>query len=529
MISPGLWRALSACLPAVLLASPALAEEAAGKRPNVLMIVVDDLKPALGCYGDKHALTPNLDTLASRGAILTSAHANQAVCAPSRCSLFSGLRPDRTKVHDLETDFHAESPWVTTLQRLFRDAGYSTLGCGKVFHGGASDPLMEREAFDRFVQDGDLPYNPDHPKPALHYQNAASQAAVQALPPEHRNRWGKVNQALKAAKANPSTECLDLPDDAYVDGALAKQAIAFLDEFAGKDKPFFITVGFKSPHLPFIAPKKYWDLYDPAKLPKAEFTKAPDGAPPFAMQNSAELRNYGDIPKEGTFAPELDEKLVHGYYASTSFADAQVGKVLDALKERGLDDNTIVVLWGDHGFHLGDHGMWCKHTNYEQATRTVLMFAGPGVSPGKSSAAPAELVDVYATVCDLSGVKPPDNLDSLSLKPVLTGASDTHRPFAQSQYPRWNGTMGYAFRDGRHRYVAWVDNKDPKSPPSTLPDIRAEELYDYEADPLETRNLAGDADQADRIAGFRKEASDFLARQAERIAKQPAAAAPPTP
>ncbi len=513
-------RLLNSLACSILCVTPLSAQD----RPNVLMIVVDDLKPTLGCYGDQTAQTPHLDALAARGIRFTRAYANQAVCGPSRCSTFTGLRPDRTKVHDLKTDFLEVSPWVKSLPELFKDDAYFTAGTGKLFHGGKSDSIMESRAFDKIVHEGHLPYHPDHPKPVLGYQSPKAQQARAELPANQQDKWGKLKQALKQSGAGVSTEALDLPDDAYPDGAIAKQGIEFMNQAKQSGKPFFISLGFKRPHLPFTAPKKYWDLYERDQLPVASLQDLPEGAPKFAGQSWGELRNYADIPAKGDLSPEKAKEIVHGYYASTSYVDAQIGKVLTELKKRGLEKNTIVVLWSDHGWHLGDHGLWCKHSNYEQATRSVLMFAGPDIATNQESSALTELIDVFATTCELAKVEAPKNLDSKSLVKTLKDPSSQHRVYAQSQYPRWNGTMGYAFRSDTHRYVAWVKNPDPKNAPSSLPELVAEELYHLESDPAETTNLAASKDQPEitkALDTFRTAADQFLKSQAERIEAQP--------
>lgn len=488
----------------------------AEKKPNVLFIIVDDLKPNLGCYGDTVAKTPNFDRLAKQGTIFTKAYTNQAVCGPSRCSTFTSLRPDRTKVHDLKTDFLAESPWVVSLPEHLKENGYTTVGSGKLFHGGRSDKIMNQRAWDTLVDLDALPFNSNFPEPAKHYQNPKSQKAYQDSIAAGEKGYFKLTKALKDAKANPSTECLDIPDDAYADGAISKQSVKWIDALSNKDKPFFIAAGFKKPHLAFTAPKKYWDLYQRDELPLASYQKAPAGAPSYASHTWGELKSYCDIDPSKPVPEAKQRELIHGYYACVSYIDAQLGKLLDELEKKEQLENTVIVLWSDHGWHLGDHGIWCKHSNYEQATHSVLMFAGPGVKKNQKAASPVELIDIFPTICELTNTPNIKNLDGVSLVPALQSADAKVRDIAISQYPR-HKTMGYALRDSQFRYVAWVANDDIKQPLSALGEIRDEELYDLSNDPSEKQNIASNIEQKQKIESFRKALDQHLKQQAKLI------------
>ncbi|BDS05076.1 iduronate-2-sulfatase [Oceaniferula spumae] len=489
----------------------------AAEKKNVLFIVVDDLKPTLGCYGDNYVKSPNIDKLAASGTLFTSAYTNQAVCAASRCSFFSGLRPDRTKVHDLKTDFLEVTPWVVTLPEYLIKNGYTTAGCGKLFHGGKSDAKMEKRAWQTMTSAENLPYAKGFNPPALHYQSKQAQGIVDELRKKNQDRYGKMVQALKDAKANPATENLDIPDDAYDDGAIAKEALNYIDQLSKGDKPFFVAAGFKKPHLPFVAPKKYWDMYQREEVPIAKYQQPAKDAPAYALHSWGELKNYSDISQDGPVPMDKQRELIHGYYACTSYVDAQIGVLLDGLKERGLDKNTIVVLLSDHGWHLGDHGVWCKHTNYEQATRSCLMFSGPDISAGKKTDSPTELVDVFSTICEMVSVPVPKNLDGISLKPLLEDSEKHLREVAVSSYPRYNGRMGYTMRDKRYRYVAWVKNDNLMKPLESLGVTLDEELYDYQKDALETTNMAKDVEMAAVIKTFRARLDKHLKDQAQRI------------
>ncbi len=498
----------------------------ASEKPNILFIAVDDLKPDLGCYGNSYVKTPNFDRLAKMGVTFTNSHCNQAVCGPSRASLMTGLRPDRTKVHDLKTKLREVTPWITTLPEHFKNNGYITAGTGKIYDP-RSVVKSDKPSWSMPFRLYNLDYNSDHPKPvSAAYQGAAYHKAYKEITDAGVSGYGPILKELIKRDLHNAVESEDVPDDAYTDGAIRKEGIKFLRKMKQQDKPFFLAVGFKKPHLPFVAPKKYWDLYKREEIPLAKFQEFAKDAPEFAYQDSNELRSYGGIPAKGKMDEAKSRELIHGYYACVSYIDTQIGMLLDELEKQGLAQNTIVIIWGDHGWHLGDHGIWCKHTNYEQATRSPLIIAGPGINKAKKTHAPTEFVDIFPTLCDLADIPMLENLDGLSAKPVLTGEKEKVKDYAVSQFSRGKA-MGYAFRDEQYRYVFWVTNPGkigPKSTPSaTFDKLRAQELYDYKADPLETKNIAKDPAQAERIKAFRAEAQSFLKAQAERIAKEPKA------
>lgn len=425
------------------------------KKPNVLLICVDDLKPLLGCYGDPHAKTPNLDRLAKRAVVMEAAYCNQAVCAPSRNALMTGLRPQTLGIYDLGTNFRKSRPDAVTMSQHFQKQGYRTEAMGKIFHVGHGN--------GEDAASWDVP----------HF--SPWKAGMYQAPENHSRAQNKDTKG-------PAFEMADVPDDAYPDGFVATEAIRRLAEAKERpDTPFFIGLGFAKPHLPFCAPKKYWDLHDPAKLPLARVTEPPVGAPQYAPQFGGELRSYAGIPGKGALPQDLQRQLVHGYYAATSYMDAQLGRVLDRLDELKLTESTIVVLWGDHGWHLGDHGMWCKHTNYEQAARIPLLIAPPGIAPARTTA-PVETVDIYPTLSELAGLPMPAGLDGVSFAKVLRNPEQRVRESIIHVYPR-NHLLGRAIRTAGHRMVEW---KAPGAEASTA----EYELYDYEKDPLETRNLA---------------------------------------
>ena len=472
--------------------------------PNILFIAVDDLKPALGCYGDSRAITPHIDGLADKGLVLQNAHCQQAVCGPSRASILTGLLPDRTGVRDLETRMRDVHPDVLTLPQHFKNSGYFTRSMGKIFDGRSCDGWDTQD-----IPSWSVPHSGAKGTRCLgHYADGAAFRAVEEA--RRSGTWdeSKIGTILALKKIGyfPSTEMADVPDDGYDDGALAKLAAGTLEDLAKKQEPFFLAVGFARPHLPFVAPKKYWDLYDRNKIGLAPFRDHADGAPAFSYHPSGELRGYSDIPAvpgNGTPPPLSEEKqreLIHGYYAATSYVDAQIGVVLDKLSELGLADNTIVVLWGDHGWHLGDHGLWCKHSVLEQATRSPLIFRWPQRSDAKRvSTSPVEFVDVFPTLADMAGLKIPPGLDGRSLVPLFDDAGTLEHLPARSQFQRKlkndAPAMGYSIRSGRHRWTEWRQTNYAENDYSGP--VVATELYDYETDPLETKNLAGKPETAE--------------------------------
>jgi iduronate 2-sulfatase len=449
----------------------------AAEKPNVLMILVDDLKPAIGCYGDGAAKTPNIDALAGQGMRFDLAYCNQAVCAPSRFTLMLGSHSTSTGLYGLGSQLREIVPEAVTLPQYFAKHGYHTQSLGKVFHighGNHGDP----ESFEE----------PHFYEKVIEYVDPASTDGGKLT----REEAYFTNQKLGEIKSLPrgaAFESPDVDDDAYADGRVAEETIERLGAAKKRREqdgtPFFIAAGFARPHLPFSAPKKYWDLYDPQALPMPEFEDLPSGAPAVAAKRGGEITNYKPVPEKGDVGDELKRELIHGYYASTSFVDAQIGKVIGELGRLGLSENTIVVLWGDHGFHLGDLGIWTKHTNYEQANRIPILVIAPGVArPGSSTKQLAESVDVYPTLAELAGLPAPAGpqaMDGVSLVPVLKDPDARVRDHAFHAYPK--RVLGRAIRTERYRLVEWRNPGEPEG-------AAEYELYDYEVDPLETRNLS---------------------------------------
>lgn len=449
------------------------------QRPNVLLILIDDLKPTLRSFGDAHAISPNIDRLAARGTRFERAYANQAVCAPSRINLMTSRRSTSTGIYNFGQDLRDYIPNAVTLPQLFKNEGYSAESIGKVYHVGHGT-FDDKASWSA----------PSRKDKVVEYLDPAStggkvtreEVLFNEVPFE-----GDVFEAAAKQARGAAWESPDVPDDAYADGRTAARASKRLAELKSSGSPFFLAVGFARPHLPFSVPKRYWDMYDPAKLPMPVFERLPEGTPAFAGKIDGEIAAYEPVPVRtaGKDYPEaLKRKLLHGYYAGVTYVDAQIGKVLDALEREGLADNTIVILWGDHGYHLGDHGLWTKHTNFEQSVHLPLIFAGPGTGrPGSAPGQLAETVDVYPTLVKLAGLKLPATMqpiDGADLTPVFRDPSRRVRPYAYHAFNR-PGRIGQAVRTERYRLVRWTQEATG---------ARAYELYDMAADPGETRNMA---------------------------------------
>ena len=438
---------------------------------NVLFLAIDDLRPALGCYGDPTAVTPHIDRLAGQGTLFTRAYCQQAVCSPSRMSLMTGRRPDTTRVWDLATHFRKALPEVLTLPQCFRRQGYHTRSFGKIYHGGGA-PAKDAPSWS-------VPPRYDTSRdPALRYASPANLAG----------------QGLKRA----ASESVDVPDESYLDGLVCEAALAALD--APGEQPFFLAVGFRKPHLPFCAPKRYWDLYARDRIPAPVSTRYPRDAPEWAGRSWKELEGYTDIPRDGGVTPEKVQELRHGYYACVSYVDALVGRLLERLEERQLRENTIVCLWGDHGFHLGEQGLWTKANNYELSARVPLILSVPGQPGGSTSKGLVELVDLYPTLVEACGLECPPGLEGISFMPLLARPDRPWKSAAFTQYPRatqghrhrgHGDVMGYALRSEWYRYVEWRRWKNGE--------VLARELYDHRVDPGEMRNLASSPEQLKHV------------------------------
>ena len=493
------------------------------KKPNILFIAIDDLRPELGCYGSPVAITPNLDALAKDGLLFNRAYCQEAISSPSRASLMTGARPETIKVIENFTYFRDLNPDIITLPQQFRLNGYETVYMGKVFHGKYTDDEL---SWSR------KPANVDVKKPNFPggYALPENQAIFKKNKTDMIAKYGS-KAAENGLGEGPAYECADVPDNAYEDGYNTDLAIATMKDMLKSGKPFFLGLGFHKPHLNWISPKRYWDLYDETKIPLATQNTGPLNGAEMGLHPSFELRVRYGIPKEGPIDTIMARKLKHAYLACVSYIDAQIGRMLTALDEAGIRDNTIIIVWGDHGWHLGDMGIWGKATNYEYATRVPLMIWTPEMpdkNRGAKTDALVELVDMYPTLCDLAGIAKPAHLEGCSFKPLLRNPKQTWKNAAFSQFPcpalrewaanpltpgmretyfgplieevegriikqqkeKWdrdlfeNRLMGYAMRTDQYRLVVWKDYTKPESKPVFI------ELYDHKIDPLETVNIA---------------------------------------
>ncbi len=444
-------------------------------KMNVLFIAVDDLRPQLGCYSQKQMISPNIDKLASEGLIFERAYCQQAICSPSRISLLSGMRCETTKIYGLEYHLADKWPDIVSLPHHFKKNGYSTISIGKIYHHNDDDPKAWSKVPFRAMQGSG--YITDEGKKIVDL-----------------NRATNPNSGTKG----PVTEMADVPDNGYSDGKLADRAINELERI--KDDPFFLAVGFRKPHLPFTAPKKYWDMYDPKELKLADNPYPPKGATPFTMNNYGELRNYYKMPKgKEPVENKLARHLIHGYYACVSFIDAQIGLIMDKLVQLDLKDNTIVIMWGDHGWKLGEHGSWAKHTNFEIDCNAPLVISDPRMkNKGIRTRALTEFVDIYPSLCELCGLEKPNHLEGISFVPLI---KDPKRAWKKAVFSIWVEkrfrynfdiqVIGYAMKTDRYRYIEWKHTKSGE--------VKARELYDHQIDPQENVNVIDDPKYAEAV------------------------------
>ncbi len=486
-------------------------------KPNILFIAIDDLKPILGCYGNTQIKTPNIDRLAKMGTVFMSNYVQQAVCGPTRASLMTGKRPDYTKIWDLKTKMRDINPDILSLPQYFISQGYSTQGIGKVYDVRCVDKDIDKPSWSVPFYKTDSKFYGVYGEPAEgRYQLPETKVlAAKYINEALDNGKTKAEANLYAeTKIKPSVESANVADYAYNDGANMLQAKNILAQLSKSNQPFFFAVGIAKPHLPFVAPKKYWDLYKREDMPLAKFQEQSKNPVAVAYHNAGELRAYSDIPPLTSFTDQKEfgltlpvdkqKELIHGYYAAISYTDANVGILLNTLDSLGLTKNTIIVLWGDHGWHLGDHNLWCKHTDFEEATHAPLIIASPEIKPSKTNAQ-TEHIDIFPTLCDLAGVAIPSQLDGKSLVPLMKNPQSTVKEFSVSQYPRSNATaenerlgytdvnaMGYSIRTKQYRYTIWMNNGFRSTQPFNKDWIIGVELYDYKNDPLETVNVSND-------------------------------------
>jgi len=433
----------------LVLTGACLAQPAEPARPNVLFIAIDDLRPELGCYGSEVAITPNLDALADRSLLFERAYCNYAICGASRASLLSGLYPTPTRFIGL-APLDQYEPDAVTLPQVFRQSGYTTLSNGKIFH--SPDDANERSWTE----------------PAWRPEGSS----MRSLDPATREHLSQRGRGY-------ITEHPDVADDAYPDGQTALRTIADLQRLSEAGRPFFLACGFVRPHLPFYAPKRYWDLYDHDTIPLADNRYRPHDAPA-GLRGSGEFNSYyrGDLQVN---SDAWHREMLHGYLASTSYSDALVGQVLAELDRLGLSENTIVVIWGDHGWHLGEHDFWGKHNTLYNALRIPLIIhvpqslTGQQQAAGQHTQAMVESVDIYPTLCDLAGIQAPEATQGRSFRALFT---EPDAAFRQSVYARHGNAD--AVLTPRYAYTRYPGNDN------------ATMLFDHETDPQENQNIAGD-------------------------------------
>ena len=447
-----------------------------GERLNVLMIAVDDMRPELGCYGSEQVKSPNIDRLASSGMIFERAYCQQAICGPSRASLLSGLRPDSVGIHGNHAHYRDVNPGVVTLPQFFKKEGYFTAACGKINHGVFPKGMAPKWDVMGDPESWSVPAF--RPGPRYYY----TEEGIEAAQGIYRKMFPKkpIEDWENYLVFGPLEEAAPVEDDVLYDGQVAKRAVEYLDGFGKKkEEPFFLAVGFIKPHSPYVAPKKYFDLYERSEIELAEHQEWPRGAPTMAGHGSGEKRRYTNQPKKGGFSEANQRETKHAYYACISYIDAQIGRVMEALERNGLAENTLVVLWIDHGYHLGEKGLWGKTTNYELDTRVALIFRKPGMKmAGKKSQALVELVDVYPSLVDLCGLDVGKQLEGTSVAPLLENPEWEWKSAAFSQFGRGKA-KGYTIRTKKYRYIEWIRGEE----------VVARELYDRAEDPGELENL----------------------------------------
>ena len=452
------------------------------QHPNVLFIAVDDLRTELGCYGNKAIKSPNIDQLARHGIVFNRAYCQQPICMSSRASLMSGLRPDTLRIYNTNS-LDELAPDVLTINQHFENNGYQIWAAGKIYHHG----------IDRQVQWGG---NGVIPETAEEGRGYLSEEAIGILD-EYDAYYREVRREPGGGRG-PAYESPDVPDNAYHDGLMTDLAIDQLADYKSSEKPFFMAVGYKKPHLPFNAPKKYWDLYDANEIEMANNPYMPENVSRYFEYNFGELRNYAGIPKgQELLYDTLSRTLKHGYYACVSYIDAQIGRLLDGLEQNGLDQNTIVILWGDHGWKLGEHGMWCKHTQFELDSHVPLLLKVPGQSGASlKTNALVEFVDIYPTLCELAGLELPDHLQGVSFAPLIENPG---RPWKNGAITVWplnrndpdKLVIGYSIQTDRYRYTEWIKESSGE--------VMARDLFDHEIDPDENVNISKFPENADLI------------------------------
>ncbi|MCK0132575.1 sulfatase [Flavobacteriaceae bacterium F08102] len=468
-------------------------------KPNILFISIDDLRPTLGAYGDTTAITPTIDQIAAEGMTFRQTFAQVAVCAPSRASLMTGLRPDSTRVWHLGDKFREINPATVTMPQYFSKFGYHTVNLGKIFHNYMPDSISWDEPDLRPAQylrpdwlkrDGETFYISEE----VNRSQAIKRDSLLALRPvRYADGWN----------TGPAWEAAEVHDTMYYDGAQTELAKKVLTRLAKTDTPFYMGLGYFRPHLPFTAPKKYWDLYDPEKIPLAPNPNVPENAPIYTMNSMYELRHYDGFNNIGhpqssyRMSKDTARILKHGYYASVSYIDALIGNLIRHMKDIGIYENTIIVIFGDHGWKLGDHNSWGKMTNYNIDLQVPMIIRYPNQeNRGDQTFEITELIDLFPSLCEIAGIEVPDYLQGSSFVPLVKNPKRKWKEAAFSQFHRrpkhaadGKRYMGYSMNTHKYHYIEWY-TWDPKT--GTRGEFNHSELYDRENDPYETINIAAE-------------------------------------
>lgn len=436
-------------------------------KQNILFICVDDLRPMINSYGATNMITPNMDALAAQGLIFNNAFTNIAVCGASRASVMTGIRPSQTRFTDYTSKASIDAKNAVALNQIFKDNGYETISYGKVYHFGDDNKEYWTEIDKEYVQ--------------TDYQDPASIARKNASETIEQGRYG------------PAFEYPDVDDYVYNDGKITKKAIEKMKELKKENKPFFMAIGYVSPHLPFIQPKKYWDMYDHQAIKLANNPFYPENVPKIALQSqgfSGEIRKkYLDIPKEGNFDDELSRNLIHGYYASITYMDALIGELVKNLDDLGLRENTTIVLWSDHGYFLGEHGMWTKHSTFREAVKIPLLISSPKYKKHGTTDSMTELVDVYPTLCDIAQIKAPSYLQGKSLIPVLENPATILKKEIYTRFKE-----GEAVIDKEYSYTEFYKGNE----------YLGNMLYDNLKDPKQNKNISNELSNAKLVAKYKE-------------------------
>jgi iduronate 2-sulfatase len=423
--------------------NPLFAEQAF-RKPNVLFIAVDDLRPQLGCYGQTQMITPNIDRLAKEGVLFNRAYCQVPVCGASRASLLTGLRPKPDRFVTYHSRAEEDAPGVTDLPKHFKQHGYRTISNGKIYHHEDDNQASWNEIY---------------------------------RPPDFRQYQTKENlDSMKNFGKAAAYESPEVADNILQGGKIADKVIRDLRQAKKSGQPVFITAGPTKPHLPFIAPKKYWDMYKRQDINLADNPFAPKDSPKQALHNWGELRDmYTNIPQTGPVSDDTARTLIHGYYACTTYTDAMIGNILNELDSLDMRKDTLIVLWGDHGWQLGEHGLWCKHCNFNTSLQAPLIFSASGMSSNAKCNGLVEFIDIYPTLCELAALPLPSHLQGASLVPQL---KNPQTPGKEAVFARYH--KADSMRTDKYLYTEWSDKGK----------VEARMLYDHNVDTAENVNIS---------------------------------------